>query len=116
MSLRWLAIALAVPFALGMLLARPFWGRSRDSLGSAVGSVVILASAVGFMAREYVEAQQFTQACIALETACRFHPEPFTRFAIYAYIAMAQVATVFTLGAAVEHRMANSSFSEPWRR
>jgi hypothetical protein len=116
MSWLWIAVAAVLPFGVGILVAWPFWGRSRDSLGSGVGSLLILAFAVTFVGREYVHLQQLTNECIAAERACSFHPEPFTRFSIYAFIAMAQVGTLFAVSGAVEHRIENVSFAKEWRR
>ena len=111
-----IAVALLLPFGIAVLVAWPFWGRSRDSLGSGVGSLLILAFAVGFIAREYVHLQQFTGACIVAEKACSFHPEPFTRFCIYAFIGMAQVGALFGVSGAVERRIENARFAKEWRR
>lgn len=116
MSWFWIGLALLLPFGVAGLVAWPFWGRSRDSLGSGVGSLVILAFALGFIAREYVHLQQFTLQCIAAEKACRFHPEPFTRFCIYAFIGMAQVGVLFGISGAVERRIENAAFTKEWRR
>jgi len=116
MSSYWVLAALILPLAAGVLVAWPFWGRSRDSLGSGVGSVLILAFALAFIGREYTHLQQFTGDCLATEKACGFSPEPFTRFCIYGFIAMAQVGTLFAISGAVEHRIENASFSSEWRR
>ena len=116
MSWLWIAVALVLPFGLAVIVAWPFWGRSRDSLGSGVGSLLILALTVVFVGREYIHLQQFTEACIAAEMTCRFHPEPFTRFGIYAFIAMAQIGALFAVSAAVEHRIENASFAKEWQR
>lgn len=111
-----LGAALVLPLAVGILAAWPFWGRSRDSLGSGVGAVLILAFAIGFIGLEYTHLQRFTGDCLAVERACRFQPEPFTRFCIYGFIAMAQVGTLFAISGAVEHRIENAAFSPEWRR
>ena len=50
-TMSWLsiAVALVLPFGVAVLVAWPFWGRSRDSLGSGVGSLLILAFAVALV-------------------------------------------------------------------
>jgi hypothetical protein len=111
-----IAAALVLPLAVGILVAWPFWGRSRDSLGSGVGAVLILAFAIGFIGLEYTHLQRFSGECLAVEQACRFQPEPFTRFCIYAFIAMTQVGTLFAISRAVEHRVENAGFSPEWQR
>lgn len=116
MSWFWIALALLLPFGVAVLVAWPFWGRSRDSLGSGVGSLLIFAFAVGFIAREYAHLQQFTFECIAAQKVCSFRPEPFTRFCIYAFIGMAQVGALFGVSGAVEQRIENAAFAKEWRR
>jgi hypothetical protein len=91
-------------------------GRSRDSVGGIVGAFVAFVFAIGFVAREYVHVQRLTGQCIASETVCHFHPEPFTRFCVYGFIAMAQAFVLFVLGAAVERRLEEAAFAEEWRR
>jgi hypothetical protein len=116
MSWYWVIVAMVLPLSLAVLVAWPFWGRSRDSLGSGVGSVLIFAFAIAFVGREYIHLQQFTGNCLAAERHCRFSPEPFTRFCIYGFIAMAQVGTLFAISGAVEHRMENAAFAKEWQR
>ena len=116
MSWSWIAIALAVPLALATGIAWPFWGRSRDSAGSIGGAFVVFVFAVAFVGREYVHVQRLTAQCITAETVCHFHPEPFTRFCIYGFIAMAQTFLLFAIGAAVEGRAQNKAFAAEWRR
>jgi hypothetical protein len=116
MSWSWVAGAMVVPLALAMGIAWPFWGRARDSLGSAIGAGVIFVFAIAFVGREYVQLQQFSSRCLAAELACRVYPEPFTRFCIYGFIAMAQTFALFAVGAAVERRMENRAFAAEWRR
>lgn len=112
----WIVVAILLPLALAMAVAWPFWGRSRDSLGGIVGAFVIFVFAVAFLGREYVHVQRLTGQCLAAETICRFHPEPFTRFCIYGMIAMAQVFILFAVGAWVEGRLENRAFAKEWRR
>jgi hypothetical protein len=116
MSWYWIGVALVLPLALATGVAWPFWGRSRDSLGSIVGAFVIFVFAIAFAGREYVHLQQLTGQCIAAETVCRFYPEPFTSFGIYGFIAMAQVFLLFAVAAAIEGRMENRAFAKEWRR
>jgi hypothetical protein len=112
----WVGAAMVLPFAIAILVAWPFWGRSRDSLGSGVGAIVIFAFAIAFVGREYVHLQTLTNSCIAAETSCRVYPEPFTRFCIYGFIALAQVGVLFAINAAVDHKLENAAFDKEWRR
>jgi hypothetical protein len=112
----WIVVAVALPLALATGMAWPFWSRSRDSVGSIAGAFVVFVFAIAFVGREYIHIQRLTARCIAAETICRFHPEPFTRFCIYGFIAMAQTFVLFAVGTAIEGRMENRAFAEEWRR
>ena len=116
MSSYWIATALVLPLALALGIAWPFWGRSRDSLGSIVGTFLIFVFAIAFVGREYIHVQRLTGQCIAAESVCHFFPEPFTRFGIYGFIAMAQSFLLFALGAWIEGRLDNRAFAKEWRR
>jgi hypothetical protein len=116
MSWSWIAAALGIPFALAFCIAWPLWGRSRDSAGSIAGTFVVFVFAIAFVGREYIHVQRLTGECIAAETVCHFHPEPFTRFFIYGGIAMVQAFLLFAVGAAIEGRMADREFAKEWRR
>jgi hypothetical protein len=116
MSWSWIVVALVLPFALATGIAWPFWGRSRDSVGSIAGAFVVFVFAIAFVGREYIDVQRLTEQCISAETVCHFHPDPFTRFCIYGFIAMAQTFLLFAVGAAIEGRMENRAFAEEWRR
>jgi hypothetical protein len=116
MSWYWIVVASLLPVALAVAVAWPFWGRSRDSLGSGIGACVIFVFAIAFVGREYVHLQNVTEQCIAAETNCRVYPEPFTRVCIYGLIALAQVGALFAVGGAIEHRMSNRDFAKEWRR
>jgi hypothetical protein len=81
MSWYWVLAALILPLAIGVLVAWPFWGRSRDSLGSGVGAVLILAFAIAFIGREYTHLQQFTGDCSRPRRPAVFHPSHSRDFA-----------------------------------
>jgi hypothetical protein len=112
----WVAIAATLPLLLGLAVAWPFFGRSRDSLGSVVGAFIAFAFAIAFVGREYVQIQALTQRCLDEVRNCRFYPEPFTRFCIYGFIALVQVFLLFVIGSAVESRKQARSFAPEWRR
>jgi hypothetical protein len=116
LSSGWIILALVLPLVLGVAVAWSFWGRSRDSLGSIVGTFVILLCAMAFVGREYVHVQRLTNHCLAVETVCRFHPDPFTRFCIYGFIGMAQASVLFGVGGWREKRLENRAFGKEWRR
>jgi hypothetical protein len=113
----WVIAAVVLPLALAVLVAWPFWGRSRDSLGSGVGAIVLFTCALAFVGREYIHIQQVTEWCIEAERVCRFSPEPIMRFSLYGLIAMVQAGALFAISGTVEHRMGeHSSYAKEWRR
>jgi formate hydrogenlyase subunit 3/multisubunit Na+/H+ antiporter MnhD subunit len=112
----WIAVALVLPLMLATALAWPFWGRSRDSLGSIVGAFVIFLFVMALVGREYIHIQRLTVQCIATERICRFHPDPFTRFCLYGFIAMIQASVLFGMGRWREDRLENQAFDKEWRR
>lgn len=64
-----------------------------------------------------MELERLTEACV--ETTgyeCIFSPAPFTRFATYAGIALAQVFALFLLGVRFEERRRRLDYAPEWRR
>ena len=113
----WIGLAMVLPFGVGLGIAWPFWRKpSRDPVGTVLGAFVVVASGVAFVGREFIHVQRVTNQCIATETACRFFPEPFTRFFIYVAIAMAQVFVLFLIGSAIENRIRGRAFAAEWRQ
>ena len=115
LSWAWVAAAIVIPLTLAAAIAWPLWGRVDDSMGSITGAFVVLVFGVAFVARELIHIQRLTYRCIALETVCRFYPQPFTRFFIYGAIAMLQVFLLFAVGGYIEDRIRNRSFATEWR-
>ena len=68
------------------------------TFGSIIGTTVIFGSAVGLILREYVELDRLTQACLDAGDVCFPTPSAFSRFALYAFIALAQLFTLFWIG------------------
>ena len=111
----WIAVALTLPIAAGLLLALPIWLSGQPILGNLAGAMVIFGSAVGFIMREHTVLDRVVQACIEQGTTCWPTPSAFTRFAIYAFIALAQVIALFTISVSVEHRQRRRHYSPEWR-
>src|SRR5436190_9828799 len=97
--MRWWPICLAIvlPTIVALGAARLFWGRD-STVGNIVGSAVIAAAMIGFIAREYADLDQQRIACVAREVSCAFRPSDFTRYAIYASIGFAEVIVIYTAG------------------
>jgi hypothetical protein len=111
----WIVLALTVPPIVGVLVAIPFWRSRQATFGNIVGTAVIFACAIGLILREYVELDRITGACLEAGTTCFPNPSAFTRFAIYASIAMLQVFALFSLGLVVEERVRSRDYAKEWR-
>jgi hypothetical protein len=102
--------------AAAVLVALPFWRGRQMILGNIAGTAVIFATAIGLILREYVELDRVTQACLEAGTTCFPQPSAFTRFAIYAFIALNEVFALFTLSLKVEERVRRRDYAPEWRR
>ena len=115
MSWYWIALELTVPPIVALAVAFPFWRRRQMTFGSIVGTAVIFAAGIGLILREYVELDRVTQACLDAGGVCWAEPGAFTRFAIYASIAMAEVFALFTAGLFAEERVRRRDYAPEWR-
>jgi hypothetical protein len=105
----------SLPLPVAVAVAYPLWRRGQTILGSIAGTAVVFATALGLIGREYSELDMLTQACIDAGTTCWPEPPAFTRFAIYACIALVEVFVVFALGLRVEARRRNARYAPEWR-
>jgi hypothetical protein len=111
----WIGVALVVPMVAGLLLAWPIWLTGQPILGNLAGSLVIFGSAVGLIMREHAELDRIVQTCIDAGTTCWPEPAAFTRFAIYAFIALAQVIALFSTSLSVETKQRRKGYAPEWR-
>ena len=111
----WIAFALTVQPLLGLAVTFPFWRRAQMTFGSIVGTAFIFASAMGLILREYVELDRLSQACLDAGSVCWPEPSAFTRFAIYAFIALIEVFGLFSLSLVVEERVRRRNYAPEWR-
>lgn len=111
----WIAMAATLPLVGGLLLAWPIWLTGQPILGNIAGSVVTFGAAVGFIMREHAALDLAVQACIEAGTTCWPEPAAFTRFAIYAFIGLAQVVVLFTTSVSVETRQRRRGYAPEWR-
>jgi hypothetical protein len=112
----WIALELtAVPLA-ALLVAFPFWRNDQSIFGNIAGAAVIFAAGVALILREHVEIDRLVQQCLEAGTVCWPEPGAFTRFAVYASIAMIEVFALFSLSLRVEQRMRRRDYAPEWQR
>ena len=111
----WIVMAATVPMLLGLAVAWPIWLSGQPILGNIAGSIIIFGAAIGFIMREHAELDRLVQACIDAGTTCWPTPSAFTRFAIYAFIALADVIALFTISISVEARRRRRHYAPEWR-
>lgn len=112
----WIAMMASVPSIAGLLVAYPLWRRQQPILGNLVGTTVIFTSAVALILKEHFELDRITNACIDAGYVCWPSPSAFTRFAIYAFIAMFEIFAVFYLSVLYEERQRRRDYAPEWRR
>jgi hypothetical protein len=111
----WIAAELTVTPIVGLLLAYPFWRKGGMIFGNIVGTAVMFGSAFALIMREYVELDRLTQACLEAGSTCFPEPAAFTRFAVYAFIGLAEVFCLFALSLTVERKIRDRDYAPEWR-
>jgi hypothetical protein len=116
LSWSWIALALTLPPLGGTAVAFLFWRTRQMTFGSIVGTAVIFGSAIALILREHVELDRWSQACLDVGDVCWPAPSAFTRYAIYAFIALIQVFALFSLGLVVDERRRSRDYAPEWQR
>jgi len=111
----WLAFAATVPLLAGLLVAWPIWWSGQPILGNIAGTIVIFGAAVGLIMREHAALDLAVTACIEAGTTCWPSPSAFTRFAVYAFIGLAEVIVLFSTSVSVETRQRRKGYAPEWR-
>jgi hypothetical protein len=111
----WIALALMLPLPAAVLVAFPFWRTSQPIFGNIVGSVVIFGTAIALIMREHVELDRVVQGCLDRGVTCWPEPSAFSRFAIYAFMALFEVMVLFTVSVRVESRRRRRGYDPEWR-
>jgi len=101
--------------ALALIVAVPLWLRFDPIIGNALGAGIIFVGAIAMISREYGDIQRMTNYCMETGTICSFSPEPFTRFAMYGLIGLAEACALFAVSLVVEERIRRRSFAPEWR-
>jgi len=111
----WIVLELTVPPLAAGLVALPIWLKSEPIFGNLVGTAVIFASAVGLILRERVELDRVVQQCLEQGYVCWPDPSAFTRYAIYAFIALFEVMALFSISLKVEEKVRRRGYAPEWR-
>lgn len=111
----WISLELTAVPAAALLVSIPFWRKGQSTFGSIVGTAIIFASAIAFILREYVELDRVTQQCLDEGMVCWPSPSAFTRFAIYAFIALIEVFALFSLSLVIDERIRRRNYAREWQ-
>jgi hypothetical protein len=116
LSWDWIAVELtAIPIA-AFIVAFPLWRKEQFIFGNIAAAAVIFAAGIALILREHVELDRIVQDCLDAGTVCWPEPGAFTRFALYASIALLEIFTVFSLSLRVERRRRERDYAPEWRR
>lgn len=111
----WILVEATLPPLAGWLIALPLWLKDQPILGNIAGSMIIFGTALGLIMREHIELDRLSGACLDAGKTCFPHPEAFTRFAVYAFIAMFEVIALFTVSLTVDERRRRRGYDPQWR-
>jgi hypothetical protein len=111
----WIVLQATVPLPVALLAAYPFWRTGQAIFGNIVGTGVLFGVAFALIFREHAALDILLQRCLEAGTVCFPDPSAFTRFAIYAFIALFEVFALFWLSLVVEERIRRRNYSPEWR-
>ena len=115
LSWYWIAIEATVAPIVGFLVALPLWFKDQPILGNIAGTVVIFGTAFSLILREHIQIEALVGKCLDEGVPCFPHPEAFTRFAVYAFIALFEVILLFTYSLRVERKRRDRGYDPQWR-
>ena len=115
LSWSWIGLMATVPPLVAGFVAYPIWQTKQFILGNLVGAVVMFVAAIGLILRESAELQEITQRCLDAGFTCWPDPAAFTRYAIYAGLALIEVFALFTVSLKVETRIRRRNYAPEWR-
>jgi hypothetical protein len=111
----WIGVAAIAPAPVALLAAWALWRSEQMILGNLAGTVVLFATAIALILRERVEIDRLMQRCLDDGFVCLPYPTAFTRFAIYAFIALGEACALFYLSLIVEERHRRRGYAPEWR-
>jgi hypothetical protein len=112
----WIAVMGFAPLPVAVLVATPVWRRSEMILGNIAGAAVIFGTGLVLILREHAELDTVVQGCLDRGMTCWPEPAAFTRYAIFAAIALVEVIVLFAVSLRVEARQRNRGYAPEWRR
>lgn len=115
LSWNWIAFLAIVPPIFAFLIAYPIWRKGEPILGNVAGSIILFGAGFAMIWREHVVLDRIVQACLNEGTTCWPEPSAFTRFAIYAFIALFEVFALFTVSLRIEERIRRRDYAPEWR-
>jgi hypothetical protein len=111
----WISIELIAAPLLGLLVAFPFWRKGGMIFGNIVATALIFGWAFALIFREHIEIDRIVRQCLDDGFVCWPEPGAFTRYAIYAFIALFEVCGLFSLSLVVEKRLRDRDYAPEWR-
>src|SRR6187397_1887600 len=117
-ELNWSRIAsmVLVVFPAGLLVAALMWRKQQGLLGNLAGMAVIFWTAIVFILKESTELDALINNCIdAGSTNCFPSGNSFSCYAVYAFLALAEIIAMFLIGLWVERRMRDRAYAPGWR-
>ena len=115
LSWRWIALMVTAPPVVGLLVAYPCWKKRQPILGNIAGTAVIFGAALALILRESAELDRLSRLCMDAGYYCFPSPTAFSRYAIYAFIALFEVFALFTVSLSVEQKVRRQDYDPEWR-
>ena len=115
LSWSWIAFMAVVPPIVAVLIAYPIWRTGEVTLGNVAGSIVLFGTGFAMIWREHIVLDRIVQACLDEGRTCWPDPSAFTRFGIYAFIALFEVFLLFTISLRIEERFRRRDYAPEWR-
>ena len=111
----WIGIMASVPLVVGHIVAYPFWRKNQAIFGNVVGTGVMFTAAFAMILREHAILDRLVQRCLDEGRTCWPEPAAFSRYAIYAFIALIEVFVLFSMSLRVEERHRSRDYAPEWR-
>jgi hypothetical protein len=111
----WIALEATVPPIVGLLFAWPFWRQAQPVFGNLAGTAIIFGAGFALILREQIELDRLMQKCVDAGYVCFPEPAAFTRFAVYASVALVEVFALFYLSLRVDERRRRRGYAPEWR-